>query len=56
MNIFDIIKQMIYMNAHIITSCPVDEHGHYGTCSTCTTKTRCYMECITMDMMFRGEM
>ena len=56
MNIFDIMRQMVRMDASIVSRCPRDEHGNYLSCSTCTAKVRCNMESITIDMMFRGEM
>ena len=58
MNIYDIMRQMNYMGASLVTGCPPskDKHGYYPSCSTCTAKVRCNMELITIDMMFRGEM
>lgn len=56
MNIYDIMIQMVRMDACIVTACPRDEYGHYLTCGTCTAKVRCNMELITIDMMFRGEL
>lgn len=56
MNIYDIMRQMNYMGAALVTGCPKDEHGYYLKCRTCTAKVRCNMELITIDMMFRGEL
>ena len=56
MTIYDIFRQMNYMGATLVTGCPKDKHGNYLSCSACTTKVRCNMESITIDMMFRGEM
>lgn len=57
MNIHDIMRQMVYMDASLVTGCPKDEYGYYPpTCSTCPVRVRCNMETITIDMMFRGEL
>lgn len=56
MNIRDIIRQLVYMGAAVVTTCPVDNYGNYGVCSTCTAKVRCNMEIISIEMMYRGEM